>query len=105
MPDYTIARESGSAQADEIQKHIDLQALARVFLGQGMPGGDCVTYFSPFDPDDHLGSFQVFKGHYRDTRNGKRGGAIRFVSKIRNCSYDQAIAFCEGWLAASEADG
>ena len=29
---------------------------------------------------------------------GHRGGAIKFIQKVRGCSYSDAIAYLEGWL-------
>lgn len=93
-----VANPREKLTSGEIQARVDLQALARVYLGNGMPGGDCISYYSPFDPDDMNGSFQVFPGYYRDVRNGDRGGAIKFIQKVRRCSCDQAVAYLEGWL-------
>ncbi|MEL6273334.1 MAG: hypothetical protein AAFR22_26250 [Chloroflexota bacterium] len=90
------------SSAGDIQARINLQKLARHFYGEGVPAIYSVNYINPFDPDDDYGSLQVFEHHYRDVRTGNRGSAIKFVMKARRCSYTAAVAFCEGWLAATE---
>lgn len=89
--------------AGAIQEQVDLQVLARLFLGDGLLGGAGRCYINPFDPDDDSGTFLVFKDYFRDVRTGDRGSSIKFIQRIKHCSYEHAIAYLEGWLDALEA--
>lgn len=87
----------------DVQSRIDLQELVKDHLGEGLPGGSCISYQSPFDPDDFGYSWQVFKTYFRDVRNGDRGGAIKFVQRWHRCSKEMAIGILIGWLLRGES--
>lgn len=106
MRNYSTKNKANAHRSDsgEIQAKVDLQRLAREFLGEGMPGGTGTAYLNPFNPDDGEGTFLVFKTHYWDVRTGDRGSALKFIMRMRRCSYANALAFLEGWILASEMD-
>lgn len=82
--------------AGDIQAKIDLRAIVRLHVGQPMYSSQTAdTHVFPFDPDGS--EIHVFYSYYRNPDTGDRGGAIKFIQRARRCSYDQAIAYLEGW--------
>lgn len=83
----------------DIQRRVDLQQLARFYLGPGIPAGQALVFWIPqFDPDHP--DYHVYRDYFRNPTTGDRGSAIKLVMRLRRCPYDQAIAFLEGWLMA-----
>lgn len=107
MDNYITKKEkqAHNPEAGGIQERVDLQHLARALLGNtGTPGGDATVYLIPaFNPDNP--EYHIFKNYFRNPVTGDRGGAIKFVQKMRRLSYDQAIAFLVGWIVGREALG
>lgn len=89
--DIFISRSAGTIQAK-----IDLRRLVKVHCGQPLFSSSTAdTHINPFNPDSP--DLHVFSSYYRDPVTGDRGGAIKFIQRARRCSYDQAIAYLEGW--------
>ena len=89
--DIFISRSAGTIQAK-----IDLRRLAKIHCGQPLFSSSTAdTHINPFNPDSP--DLHVFSSHYRDPVTGDRGGAIKFIQRIRRCSYERAIAYLEGW--------
>lgn len=81
----------------DIQARVNLQQLAAFHLGNGLLGGSAmvfiITEFDPDNPEHH-----VFEGYYRNPATGDRGGAIKFIQKLKRCSYERAIGYLDGWF-------
>jgi hypothetical protein len=99
MLDQTISHKRN---ADDFQQAVDLQALARCLLGTPLSeAGMAQTYLIPaFDPDQP--EYHVTQFFYRNPATGDRGDCVKFVRRIRNCSFPAALSFLDGWLAAIE---
>jgi hypothetical protein len=105
MTDYTTDRYQNDAQpltAGEIQARINLQQVARYFLGDGLPGGDVQVYLIPQFNPDHA-EYHIFRNYFRNPVTGDRGSSIKFIQRVRRCNYGQAVAYLAGWLDGMEA--
>ena len=84
--------------ASDIQANINLRVLAIYHLGQPLfstPSAD--THINLFDPDGDC--LHISNSHYHDPSNTRnRGGPIKFIQRVRRCSYEQAVSYLEGWL-------
>jgi hypothetical protein len=89
--------KKSTRNAGDIQALVNLRVLAIYHLGQPLfstPSAD--THINPFDPDGDC--LHISNSHYHDPTNRHcRGGPIKFVQKVRQCSYEQAISYLEGW--------
>ena len=103
MTDYSTGPRTNAQlpSAGDIQARVNLQQLARVFLGDGLPGGSVMVYLLPqFNPDHP--EYHIARNYYRNPATNDRGGAIRFVQRVRRCNYGQALAYLSGWLDGLE---
>lgn len=101
MNDYSIKHNKtgheNQRSAGDIQAQVSLRLLAKLHLGQPLFSTSLAdTHINPFDPDSN--GLHVFDDYYRAPDTGDRGSSIKFIQRLRRCSYDQALAYLEGWL-------
>lgn len=103
MNQYTT-KSKIKPNAGHIQAQVNLKMIAQHILKESMPGGICLVFFIPdFDPDNS--EYQIFDRYYWNPVTGDRGGAIKFIQKVKNCSYQQAVGYIDGWLDRSQYEG
>lgn len=85
--------------ANQVQKVKEVLTIPRVWMEMNLPGTSSKSCLSPFRREK-TASFSVYDNgrKWKDFATGDGGDVIAFVQMVKNCSFKEALHFCEGLI-------